>query len=260
MHALSTPVPVLLYHSIGHNADATTPEDFAAHLHWLEAQGYTTLSLDAFTAIALGRSAPSGLQTLITFDDGYSDLYGRAWPLLKRHRFKATAFLITENVVADESPNDQRRYLSWNEVREMHASGDFDFQSHTHTHTRWAAMDKSPERAARVRNDLVRSRDALARELRVPEERLNHLAWPWGFCDDELEAIGMATGFSFQYLVQTASVTRAGQTLRLPRVCFDQKPVQALARQMPMLTGNLRARALNTASGLYRGLRGRLSY
>src|SRR4051812_8188244 len=92
---------------------------------------------------------------LITFDDGYYDNYLHVFPLLKRYRIKASFFLNTlfikeksdrsaTQIMSSEDVNREAvekfyqtgdagtdQYMSWEEIREMQASGLCDFQAHT---------------------------------------------------------------------------------------------------------------------------------
>ncbi|MDP4290085.1 MAG: polysaccharide deacetylase family protein [Bacteroidota bacterium] len=65
---------------------------------------------------------------LITFDDGYSDNFYYAFPLLKRFKLKATIFINTAYIGNDPD------YLTWEQIKQMHKSGLVDFELHSHRH------------------------------------------------------------------------------------------------------------------------------
>ncbi|GGT83543.1 MULTISPECIES: polysaccharide deacetylase family protein [Streptomyces] len=95
---LSKPPPwVVMYHSI---ADAAvdpyrvtvSPVRFARQLHWLTDRGLRGVSVrELLAATAAGRA--KGLVGL-TFDDGYADFLDSALPLLRRHGFTATVYVL----------------------------------------------------------------------------------------------------------------------------------------------------------------------
>jgi peptidoglycan/xylan/chitin deacetylase (PgdA/CDA1 family) len=94
----------------------------------------------------------------VTFDDGYREVYSRAWPVLRDLRIPATVFLPT-GFIDGTSPapirsgaaerGDAPAPLTWDEVGEMAGSGLLTVGSHSVTHTdfdrlsRGAAEDES---------------------------------------------------------------------------------------------------------------------
>jgi len=130
-------VPILMYHYISvppadadvYRVDLSVPPDlFAAHLDRLQAEGYTTISLYQLLAhLTQGVPLPEK-PVVITFDDGYRDVYENAFPLLRAHGMTATFFVITDFI-------DEQRplYLSWDMAREMLAAG-MSIESHSRNH------------------------------------------------------------------------------------------------------------------------------
>ena len=130
-------VPILMYHYISvppSDADdvrrdlSVTPQDFEEQLRYLKKAGYHSITLrDLIYYLAMGKRLPRK-PIILTFDDGHRDNYTRAYPLLKRHGFVGTFFLIT-------APIDQENeeYVSWDQVKEM-STGGMEFEPHTYTH------------------------------------------------------------------------------------------------------------------------------
>jgi peptidoglycan/xylan/chitin deacetylase (PgdA/CDA1 family) len=130
-------VPILMYHRISVPPSgagdvrrdlSVTPQDFEAQLRYLKKAGYQSITLrDLIYYLAIGKSLPRK-PIILTFDDGYRDIYTHAYPLLKRHGFVGTFFLITAPI--DEGNEE---YVSWDQVKEMSADG-MAFEPHTYTH------------------------------------------------------------------------------------------------------------------------------
>ena len=130
-------VPILMYHYVSippSDADdvrrdlSVLPQDFDEQLRYLKKAGYQSITLgDLIYYLAIGKRLPRK-PIILTFDDGYLDNYTQAYPLLKKHGFVGTFFLITAPI--DQENED---YLSWDQIEEMSAGG-MKFEPHTYTH------------------------------------------------------------------------------------------------------------------------------
>src|SRR5215470_7105456 len=90
---------VLTYHRFSHTprSGRTSAANLAAQLDYL-ASRYTVLPLSMIESrLREGRPLPRSTAA-ITIDDGYSDFYEIAWPLLCRRNIPATVFSVTDFV------------------------------------------------------------------------------------------------------------------------------------------------------------------
>ena len=71
---------------------------FDFELRYLK-QFYDVVGLDEVYAYLKGEWTPKRNSVVITFDDGYLDNYVYAYPLLKKHRLKATVFAIASRIL-----------------------------------------------------------------------------------------------------------------------------------------------------------------
>lgn len=189
-------IPVLMYHSISSAEERvhpyyrinTSPEVFADQMRFLATQGYRAISLEELT----GRE-PDGKSIVITFDDGYSDFYFEAFPILEQYGFRATVFLAT--AYAGGKAFNGRPCLSWEHIRELNAAG-IAFGSHTHTHPQLSNLHRSD-----ITQELRRSKNIIEDRLgsavtvfsypyRFPEENKEFK----GFIAEELANAGYIRG------------------------------------------------------------------
>jgi len=92
---------ILLYHSVAEEESPfvkganvwISSRRFARHLDYL-LKHYRVLSLENLT-ISLKDGKLPERSLVITFDDGFADVFGFAYPMLKRHGLPATVFLTT---------------------------------------------------------------------------------------------------------------------------------------------------------------------
>jgi len=128
-------IPVLCYHQIrtptsADGADArpyiVRPSVFAAQMRALDDAGYTTITGDQLVEhMARGAKLPRK-PVLLTFDDASAGQYTEAFPVLRRHHFKATFFVMT--VVLGK-----RGWLTRGQVRKLDRAG-MTIGSHTWDH------------------------------------------------------------------------------------------------------------------------------
>lgn len=118
-------VPILTFHAIDDKvgedkACFIKPSVFDSEMKYLLDNGFTTLTFEELKDYKKFKKP-----ILITFDDGYRDVYSNAYPILKKYKLKATMFLISSYI-------NQPEYLTTEEIKEM--SCIFSFQSHTVHH------------------------------------------------------------------------------------------------------------------------------
>lgn len=141
-------VPVLLYHHIAEDApdDITvTPETFERHMRFLAENGYHAVTIQEMIDYVYHGGALPDKPVCVTFDDGYLSNYEYAWPILERYGMNATVYAIGVSVGHDRFYKDTQfeltPHFSFEQAREMIASGVIDVQSHTYDLHQWAPFE-----------------------------------------------------------------------------------------------------------------------
>lgn len=129
-------IPVLMYHEF----KTVVPEEetsitvgtalFEEQLQALLKEGYTPINFLDLKNYLKGIGGLPQKPIIITTDDGYLSNYTEAFPILKKYNVQATFFITTHYVGVDIGFD----HFTWDEAREMEASGLIDIQSHTHAH------------------------------------------------------------------------------------------------------------------------------
>ena len=124
--------PILEYHMITDNPpkDAEVynvpPEEFAAQLDYLQQKGYTTLTLQEFMRAKHGKLTMPDKPIVLTFDDGYKNIYTDMLPILEAHGMKAVVYVISNELGKDG-------YLTLEQVKDLQRRG-VEIGSHTADH------------------------------------------------------------------------------------------------------------------------------
>jgi peptidoglycan/xylan/chitin deacetylase (PgdA/CDA1 family) len=165
-------IPILMYHYVEPNGVApgreginVTPENFDAQLGWLKSNGYETTTLDMLASnFASGTPLPSK-RVIITFDDGYSDVYWNAFPILQKYGFQAHVFMITGSIGVPG-------YLDLEKIKELNNSGLVHFGSHGVDHISVASLSGNA-----LNFQLTESKKALESVLGKP---ISWFCYPYG--------------------------------------------------------------------------------
>ncbi|MFC7930967.1 polysaccharide deacetylase family protein [Streptomyces cinereoruber] len=206
------PLWVAMYHSIADTADdpyrvTVSPARFARQLRWLRDRGLRGVSVrELLTATAQGRA--KGLVGL-TFDDGYADFVDSALPLLRRHGFTATVYVLPGRLGGEngwDTAGPRKRLLSGEEIRRISRAG-MEIGSHGLTHV---ALPEADDRtlAAETR----RSRELLEEMTGRPVEGF---CYPYGRVDPRAMRAVRRAGYRYACAIDPGPYTGA---YALPRI------------------------------------------
>ena len=169
----------LTYHRVGGGSldeRDTAPDAFARQLDVLAAHDVVAID-EALDRLDAGDERPS---VVLTFDDGFADVYAHAWPLLQARRVPFTLYLATAYIGGrmhweGSTATADGAALTWAQIREMADSGLCTLGNHTHRHVRPEALTPA---------ELDECSEAVQRETgRLPA----HFAYPWGIPVGEME-------------------------------------------------------------------------
>ena len=133
-------VPILMYHSIlrstnTHGNYIITESAFEKDLKFLKENGYTTVVMkDLIDFVENGKKLPEK-PIVLTFDDGYSNNYLYAFPLLQKYRAKAVLSIIgyyTDLYTKTPDENPSYSHVTWDNVKKMIDSGLVEMQNHSY--------------------------------------------------------------------------------------------------------------------------------
>ena len=212
-------VPILMYHRIatggppGLKRWRVAPELFDAHMNALHGGGYQTITLAEWADAVAQRHPVKGKRVILTFDDGYSDFLSAAVPVLRRHDFSATVFLVAERIgqtaLWDADYGDCAPLMSWEEIKSLQALG-IEFGAHSSIHKKMTEMGPTE-----LAEDIKRTRAILEEHLGVP---VPTLAYPYGDQNENVRQVVGEAGTRAAVTTEPGTSTLGDDLLRLPRI------------------------------------------
>jgi len=182
-------LPILVYHIVRPSypsdspavqAIAHTPEVFDAEMKYLGDAGYHIVSFGDLEDYFRSSAAMPEKPIIISFDDGWSDQFQYAFPILEKYHYTATFFVFT-------NPIGTKGFITWDELRTMLNAG-MHIGSHSRSHPYLTHID-SP---AVLWNEIDGSKRVLEKQLGVT---INEFAYPFGMYDDDIRATVVEAGY-----------------------------------------------------------------
>lgn len=209
--------------------DAVTTQSLVDFFDWLKADGWTPVSLAQVEAAGKGGPPLPAKAILLGFDDGYASFHERVYPLLLAYNYPAVLALVGSwmdvpaggTVDYGGKPVPRERFVTWDQVRRMQASGLVEIASHSENLHRvvpstpqgntgpaarswqWrpteGRYETDAEHRARIQTDLARSRARIEAETgKAPRA----LVWPFGRHSGPALEAARAAGFDFAFTLE----------------------------------------------------------
>ncbi|MGG0787555.1 polysaccharide deacetylase family protein [Peribacillus simplex] len=186
-------LPILMYHSISEGNGLRVPsEEFRAQMAWLRENGYYTLSPEEAYLVLTENRMPSEKCVWLTFDDGYTDNYTEAFPILQENDMKATVFMIGKSI-------DKGHHLTEDQMLEMSRNG-ISIESHTINHLELNRMTAVQQEA-----EMVQSKELFDRIL---GQDTTVLSYPVGRYNEESLRLSEEAGYKMAVTTEPGGASR----------------------------------------------------
>ncbi|MGA8745532.1 MAG: glycosyltransferase [Solirubrobacterales bacterium] len=212
-------VPVLLYHAFSESGErevyVCAAHSFARQMRLLALLGYRPIAAGELAANLREYRLPARRSAVVTIDDGYADNFEIAIPILRRHGFTATIYLVSDRLGKSNDWNRDgaakgRPLLSLEAIRSMQENG-FEFGSHTLTHR---SLPGAP--AGEAKREIEQSRTDLDSILMTPTTTL---AYPYGELDQSVLGLVEGAGYVGAYASHVPQAATLGDDpLQIPRI------------------------------------------
>jgi peptidoglycan/xylan/chitin deacetylase (PgdA/CDA1 family) len=221
-------VPILMYHRIDYlrpglpeitRGLTVDPRDFNQQMLWVKRHGYHTLTQrQLLGALRDGRPLPPK-PLLITFDDGYRDVLGKASPILHRLHLRATAYVITSRLGGPDPS-----FLTVPQLRILERRG-IEIGSHTVDHVKLTTASDGE-----ALYELTASKWSLELALGHP---VRWFAYPVGAYDPHVIGLVAQAGYALAVTETPGTCQSSASPLELKRLeVLDTTGVQGVASML----------------------------
>lgn len=212
-------IPILMYHNLGVPPQGARLRNlyvrvgaFARQMFLLKLLGYKGLSMSA--AMPYLRGEKQGRVAVITFDDGYVDTLEQALPILQKHGFSATCYVISQrtgqyNDWDAASLNVRKSLMNDAQVQAWHAAG-MEVGAHSRTHPRLTGCTD-----AELQDEITGSKADLEALIGEP---VTQFCYPYGDLDERVVAATRQAGYDAATTVQRGRARSGDDVMLLRRV------------------------------------------
>jgi peptidoglycan/xylan/chitin deacetylase (PgdA/CDA1 family) len=180
-------IPILMYHNILESVSVEAPDwisilAFKNQMTYILKKGYTPITPD----LLLSKKSLPKKPILITFDDGYENIYHLAFPILKELNINFTLFVISsfisnENDRKSNSWDNGKRplayHLSKSMIKEMQDSKLLSIGSHSHSHQIFKDISEQE-----IEQEIALSVHFLKQEF---DQKIYSFSYPGGYVGDK---------------------------------------------------------------------------
>ncbi|MFQ3189389.1 MAG: peptidoglycan/xylan/chitin deacetylase (PgdA/CDA1 family) [Paraglaciecola sp.] len=202
---------ILLYHHVSNSTPKVTsvsPDTFREHMQYL-AEHHQVLPLKEVIKTLQNKQPLPDKAVVITFDDGYENIYENAHPILKEFSFPYTIF-INPPLIGNVSYQ-----LDWQQVKVMAEEG-ASFANHNSQHTHMLTkIDNESEKRwlDRTIQEIENAESILKDNLGYS---LKYFAYPYGEFDSKLKARLSSQGY-ISFAQHSGAIASYSDFSALPR-------------------------------------------
>ncbi len=217
---LKQAIPILMYHQVAELPEpgvpcrdlVTPPRTFARQMKLLSAMGYRGLSMRDLEPYVRGDA--TGRVVGITMDDGYSNCFENALPVLSHYGFTATCYVVSNRVGQTNAWDNslgvpEQPIMNVEQLKGWIAAGQ-DIGGHTRNHPYLRQCDD-----ATARDEIHGCKQDLERML---DAEVRHFSYPFGDYGPQHVVMVRETGFKSATTNTGRRATHHDEAHTLPRL------------------------------------------
>lgn len=187
---------------------------FEKQMQYLDDHGWTTLTIDEFYDWQQKKEKIPEKSCLITFDDGYYEMYYQVLPILKKHHFNGVSFVVgayTPEITSAYDPA-QRNMIGWDKIQEVKETyPGLTFESHSYNLHGYDAAGNEPWKTA--------SEAQLQEDFKACEKLgFQYMAYPYGGFNDTMLKVAENSNIKMAFTFKTPNyATQHCSPYKVPR-------------------------------------------
>jgi len=186
-------IPIITYHKISNRKEfgltTVSKHKFETQMKYLYSHGYNTIRLKDLSQEAKLPEKP----VIITFDDGYENIYLNAIPVLKKYNFKAVIFIVA-NYIGHyntwEAMQFQQKYmhLTEDQIRRLRDEG-HEIGSHSKMHNHLPTLSGN-----KLIDEIKGSKIKLEKLL---DKKISSFCYPYGRFNEKIVNLVKEAGYRY---------------------------------------------------------------
>ncbi|RUO26787.1 hypothetical protein CWE09_08865 [Aliidiomarina minuta] len=186
-------VSILMYHHVSDSTPRSTSvneEELREHLQYLKDNDFNVIDIRDAIAGVKGEQELPDKAVVLTFDDAYQNIFTNGHPILMEFEVPYTLFVTTDPV-----GNTPGRYMSWDQIRQMHEDG-VTIANHTTDHAHMPRRQEGESETdwrQRSAENILQAEQKILDEVGVSYQLF---AYPYGEYDNELAELVEELGFT----------------------------------------------------------------
>ena len=172
-------IPILMYHSISPDINKLTvsEKNFELQMRFLSNNNYKSICFDDLDFLD-----KKSKYFIITFDDGYENVFKYALPILKKYKFTSTCFFVTKYIGKHNDWDEKNIYyykqkiMSLEQILTWHNSG-MSVGAHTENHKNLSEIDNEQKKS-----EILNSIEYFKSKLSL---NIKYFSYPFGRYDDQ---------------------------------------------------------------------------
>ncbi|MBI3290920.1 polysaccharide deacetylase family protein [Candidatus Falkowbacteria bacterium] len=207
----------MLYHSVSDKKSklSVSKENFESQLEFLSSAGYKSISPRELSGYLQDKKLPAK-KILITFDDGFKDNYDVVLPILEKHGFKATFFIVGGyiggvSVYCSDKSDQNGKMMDSAEIKSLADSGHV-IANHFYSH---ANLIDLPDEE--IESEFRQNFDTL-KKITDNEESLYFIAYPRNKKDQRVVSKLKSLGVKLAFAGGSRGVKKNSHQFAIPRI------------------------------------------
>ena len=203
---------ILCYHSISEDRGtfSITKEDFESQIKDIK-KSKNIVSLENILNKKYNRI---NNKIVITFDDGYENIFTSAYPILKKYGLTACVFISTfTNIKGKTKYYDGKKLMSLGQIIKLEKDG-WEIGYHTSSHIDLRRLGKEI-----LVDEIVNNKEIFEAEL---GSKIKYFAYPFGLFNRETIDIVKNGGYKFAFTADGGGVNYYDSRFKIGRVLIDK--------------------------------------